>query len=162
MGLHPKKGHICKTINTVCNKNRGKHIYLYSVQSEGKSAKGIIISRLKNTAKTHIAISKQLLAESPFNKTVEVGARIRRTVECIIDEKVFNQLIPTRLSSKNHRICWDDLKNLNNDPTLIDSLRNIHDRASGGNLHNGTEAEENPIEKDEFMEMVESLENHLL
>ena len=35
-------GHICKGINSACSSTRGKHIYLYETQSEGKNKKGVI------------------------------------------------------------------------------------------------------------------------
>lgn len=44
------------------------------------------------------------------------------------------------------------------DDNFINGLREIHDRLSGGNLHEGTESEENPIEKEEFMRMICDIE----
>lgn len=149
-----KNGHVCKTINSACSKNRGKHIFLYTVQSESLYSKGIVISRKDNTARTHLYIAKQFIDESPFRKSVETSIRLRKAIECIVDEKVFNGLIPTKLSSKENRIDWNGLKNLRNDEKLIEMLKKIHNRVSGGILHNGTESEENPIEKDEFDKML--------
>jgi hypothetical protein len=83
---------------------------------------------------------------------------LRKTVECLIDEKVFNEQVPTKFTSKNNRIHWDGLKQLNNDQVLINTLREIHDRVSGGEMHNGTESEENQIEKEEFDTMVVKLD----
>ena len=47
----------------------------------------------------------------------------------------------------------------NND--VIDKLHNIHDRVSGGELHNGSELTENPIRKDEFVQFVDDIKSIL-
>jgi len=39
----------------------------------------------------------------------------------------------------------------------IDELHNIHGRCSGGALHNGTESEENPVDKDELAIMLQAI-----
>ncbi len=67
-------------------------------------------------------------------------------------------MVPTKCTSKNNRIHWDSLKNLNTDSDFIDLLREVHDRVSGGSMHNGTEAEEDPIDKEEFDTMLSRLE----
>jgi hypothetical protein len=150
--------HICKNlIANGCNK-QGKHIYLYTVQAESKNSKGIISNRQEDKAITHFTNAKQYLDESPFSQHNEVASKLRKTVECLIDEKVFNGQVPTKFTSKNNRIHWDSLKDLKNEHELIDSLREIHDRVSGGEMHNGTESEENQIEKEEFDAMVVKLE----
>lgn len=150
--------HICKNlIANGCNK-QGKHIYLYTVQAEGKNSKGIILNRQEDKAIIHFTNAKQYLSESPFSKNNEVASKLRKTVECLIDEKVFNGQVPTKFTSKNNRIHWDRLKQLNNDLSLIDTLKEVHDRVSGGEMHNGTESEENQIGKEEFDAIVVKLE----
>lgn len=42
---------------------------------------------------------------------------------------------------------------------MIDGLHQIHGRASGGELHNGSEREENPLDRDEIEELYEKLKN---
>lgn len=150
--------HVCKNfIANGCNK-QGKHIYLYTVDAEGKNSKGVISNRQENKAQTHFDDAKKYLSESPFSNHNEVASKLRKTVECLIDEKVFNGQVPTKFTSKNNRIHWDSLKGLKNEHELIDTLREIHDRVSGGEMHNGTESEENQIGKEEFDEMITKLE----
>jgi len=67
-------------------------------------------------------------------------------------------MVPTKCTSKNNRIHWDSLKQLNTDSEFIDTLKAVHDRISGGSMHNGTESEEDPIDKEEFDTMVIKLE----
>ena len=153
--------HICKTIDTDCNNSRGKHIRVYLVNSEGKNSKGVLSNYKANTAKNHIKEAKSLLNKSPFNQSLSVANLIRKAVECTIDEKIFNNQIPTKNSTKNSRINWEELKNLNNDGVTIDKLKEIHDRVSGGEMHNGTENEDNPIEVEEFQDMLSDIENIL-
>ncbi len=153
-----KGNHVCGNYNGGCSNNKGKHIYLYTVQSEGKLSKGIVFPRNEDKSKTHFENAKKYLNESPFLKHNEVASKLRKTVECLIDEKVFNGQVPTKFTSKNNRIHWDSLKQLNNAQDLIDTLREVHDRVSGGEMHNGTESEENQIGKEEFDEMITKLE----
>ncbi len=150
--------HICKNLITNgCNK-QGKHIYLYTVEAEGKNSKGVISNRQEDKAIIHFDKVKRYLNESPFSRHNEVASRLRKTVECLIDEKIFNGQVPTKFTSKNNRIHWDSLKQMNNEHTLIDTLKEIHDRVSGGEMHNGTESNENQIEKEEFNAMVIKLD----
>jgi hypothetical protein len=49
-------------------------------------------------------------------------------------------------SNKNNSgIKWRELKGLKNDSNIIDKLKTIHGRVSGGEMHNGTENEEQLI-----------------
>ena len=156
-----KDNHICKTIDSDCNKSKDKHIRIYQVGSEGKNSKGVLRNYKANKAKEHIVEAKRLLQSSPFDEELKVASLIRKAVECTIDEVVFNGQLPTRYSNKNSRIAWGELKKLNNDSSVIDKLEIIHGRVSGGEMHNGTESEENPIEVDEFNTMISDIENIL-
>lgn len=150
-------GHICKGINSSCNSSRGKHIYLYQTYSEGQNRKGIIVEKRVHNLKYYLDELQKMLNESPFTKYDEAGIKLRRGVETAIDEIVFNKQIPTKFSNKNGRIKWGELKKISNDPALIDGLKYIHGRASGGGLHNGTERENNPIDRDEIQQLYEKL-----
>ncbi len=156
-----KENHICKTIDTDCNKSKGKHIRIYLVSNEGKSSKGVLTNYKSNNAKTHIDKAKKILNNSPFEDGLKVANLLRKAIECTIDEKIFNNQVPTKNSTKNNRINWDELKKLNNDESTIDLLKSIHGRVSGGEMHNGTENEENPIDIDEFNKMISDIENIL-
>ena len=145
-----KLGHICKGLESACSKTKGKHIYLYETKSEGKNRKGVIIEKNAQTLKYYVDEVGKLLIETPFTKFDDVCIKIRRGVETAIDEVVFNNQTPTKLSNKNSRINWDALKKISNDESLIDGLQEIHNRVSGGELHNGSEREGNPLDKEEI------------
>lgn len=153
--------HICNTIETCGEQNKGKHIKIYKVNNEGANSKGVLANYKRNKAKYHINDAKRLLNNSPFNDSLKVASLIRKAVECTIDEVIFNNQIPTKYSYKTRHISWNDLKNLNTEHITIDSLKEIHGRASGGEMHNGTENEENPIELDEFNTMISIIEQIL-
>ena len=51
------------------------------------------------------------------------------------------------------------MKKIDNNPTTIEKLHNIHGRCSGGALHNGTESEENPVDKDELKSMLQEIKD---
>jgi energy-coupling factor transporter ATP-binding protein EcfA2 len=153
------EAHICKNGNGGCNATKGKHVILYDILSEGKMAKGVIAFKQANTSKSFIDGAKRMLQKTPFIENLEVSSKLRYAIERIIDEVVFNCQIPTRLSNKNSRINWTDLKELNNDSVLIDKLHAYHSRLSGGCLHNGEEECENPIEKEEYETIISYLES---
>ena len=156
-----KENHVCKTIDSDCNKSKGKHIRIYQVSSEGENSKGVLRNYKSNKAEEHISEAKKLLRRSPFEDELKVASLVRKTVECVIDEVVFNGQLPTKYSNKNSRIAWGELKKLNSDSNVIDKLEAIHGRVSGGGMHNGTENEENPIEVDEFNTMISQIESIL-
>lgn len=153
-----KRNHICQTIDSDCNNAQGKHIRIYQVNSEGVNSKGVLSNYKANKAKFHIKEAKKILKQSPFNDELKTANLIRKAVECTIDEVIFNNQVPTKHSNKNRRIAWAELKNINNDNSVIDTLEKIHSRVSGGEMHNGTENEENPIEVDEFNIMISDIE----
>ncbi|RAI84724.1 AAA family ATPase [Algoriphagus yeomjeoni] len=153
--------HICNTIETCGAQNKGKHIKIYMVNNEGVNSKGVLGNYKRNKAKYHITDAKRLLNHSPFEDSLKVASLLRKAVECVIDEKILNNQIPTKYSTGNNHINWDELKNLNNNELTINSLKSIHGRVSGGEMHNGTENEENPIEVDEFNTMISDIEQIL-
>lgn len=156
-----KNNHICKTTDTDCNKNQGKHIKVYEVIAQSKHMKGVLRNYKGNYAKHHIKDAKRLLNQIPFEDDTKVANLLRLSVECTIDEVIFNHQVPTRFSNKNSRIAWAELKNIKNDSEIVDSLERIHGRVSGGQMHNGTERNENPIDIDEFNRMIMDIESIL-
>lgn len=154
-----KGNHVCKSGKTACNKQLGKHIKIYLIQSEGQNQKGVVTDYKWNKANCHIEEAKKILKKTPFEDDLKLSALIRKCVECCIDEVIFRNQSPTRFSNKNSRINWDSLKLLVTDTNTIDKLRSIHDRVSGGDIHNGTETSDNPISKDEFNQFVADIEN---
>ncbi len=152
-------GHFCKTYNSACNKVKGKHILVYETQSEGKNRKGVIVEKTIENAEYYLKEIGRLLEETPFVKKEETCMKLRKAVELLIDERVFNKQVPTKYSTKSSRIAWEELKKLCNDPSVIDKLKSVHNRASGGELHNGMEREENPIDKDEIQVMYDILKS---
>ena len=151
-------GHICKTIDSDCNKTKGKHIRIYWVQSEGKDNKGVLLQYNIQKANAFLNEATKLLSVSPFNEYQRTAVCLRRCVECCIDEVVFNNQIPTKYHTKTKRIDWDALAKMKTDLDIIKKLHSIHDRVSGGELHNGVEVEENPIDLDEFKDMKKILQ----
>lgn len=156
-----RNNHVCKSGNSACCNSRGKHIKIFLVQDEGQSNKGIVTDYKQNKAINHIKEAEKLLNHSPFEEHIKVSILIRKAVEGCIDEVVFNHQCPTKYSNKDSRIAWDDLKMMVTDSTIIDKLHHIHDRVSGGEMHNGTEASENPVRIDEFRQFINDLNNIL-
>lgn len=156
-----RSNHICKSGESACCNARGKHIKIYKVCDEGLNSKGVIVDYKQNKAENHIRDAERLLNLSPFEEQLKVSALIRKAVECAIDEVVFKGQCPTKYSTKNSRIDWNALVSIGADRTIIEKLHTIHDRVSGGEMHNGSEAIENPIRKDELSQFVIDIKNVL-
>ena len=155
------EGHICKNVNGGCSKSKGKHIFLYETLSDGQDKKGIIKIKHTENLNTYISDIEKLLSENPLsdNSKQLVCGKLRKAVEFAIDEIILNNQVPTKYSNKNSRINWDELKKIENNSEIINILHAIHGRCSGGALHNGTESEENPVDKDELKSMLKKIKN---
>lgn len=94
-----------------------------------------------------------MLEKQPFQNqdSISAGAQLRHVIELLIDEKVFN--------GRKNNIPWDQLKGINQDVTLIDKLKNLFSRLSGGSLHAGVEQSENPIDFAELELIYNELKN---
>lgn len=134
-----------------CQKNT-KHLYLYSVKSHGRDRKGVITEMKQDNVRNNLTNAKRLLDKTPFteNEILVIGAILRHTIELMIDEKVFSNQIPVKFHGRKNTIQWEQLKTLNPDATIIDTLKRLFDRLSGGDLHLGVESTENPIDHEEL------------
>lgn len=154
-----KTNHVCRTIDSDCNKTLGKHIRIYEVISHSKNQKGVLRRYKGSKLKDKINEIEKLLKIFPFEEDVKTANLIRLAVESTIDEVIFNHQVPTRFSNKNSRIQWDALKGLNKDDNVIETLKAIHSRLSGGSMHNGNEKIENPIDLEEYKEFVSKIKD---
>ena len=154
-------GHLCKNFDGgCCNKPDTKHIFLYETLSDGKYKKGIIKIKRTENLKNYISDIERLLENSLSDDNKQlVCHKLRRSVEFAIDEIILNRQVPTKYSNKNNRVKWEELKKIKNNPEIIDKLHSIHGRCSGGEFHNGTESEENPIDKDELRKMLNDIKD---
>lgn len=80
-----KENHICKTIDSDCNKSKGKHIRVYQVNSEGQNLKGVLVSYKSNKANNHISEANKLVGKSPFKDELTVASLLRKSIECVIE-----------------------------------------------------------------------------
>ena len=157
-------GHMCKNYNSRgCCSKRGKHIFVYEVKSEGKSQKGVVVSKLDDSAKTYLDEACKLLSHTPFTEELKVCALLRNAIDHIIDEIVFNNQIPRKYSMKRNAasISWDDLKKMASDPCVIDTLKQVYGRVPSGELHLGQVSINNPPDKTELISMHSELEKIL-
>lgn len=132
-------GHVCKTIDTACSNQRGKHIRIYQVESAGQNAKGVLGRYRGSTAADFISDATDKLQHYSSGDSTVVSGLIRKAVECLIDELVLRGVTPTRFGNKNNHINWEALQRVGMGKEDIDVLHAIHGRVSGGELHNGVE-----------------------
>lgn len=139
-----------------CLKNN-QHLYAYKVISQGKNNKGVIIEWKQDNVANCLQKALSKLNETPFMEIETVCSCLRRAIEKMIDERIFKNLEPLRYHGKKNNIPWDKLKTLHADANMIDNLKNMYSRLSGGELHIGVESEENSLEYDELMDMYNKL-----
>ncbi|MCK9155416.1 MAG: hypothetical protein M0P12_04810 [Paludibacteraceae bacterium] len=151
-----KKNHVCKNFDSCgCTPDKGKHIFIYQIYADGKE-KGILSNYKGDNSDSLIKEAYSRLNARPFSDNYGVSILLRRAVEKIIDEEVFKHLLPPKVSNKNNRINWEDLKKINSKPELIDRLRKVHDDTSEED-HDGTASIENPISVNKLRDLLEEL-----
>lgn len=151
-----RTNHVCKNfISCGHGSNKGKHIFIYQIYGDGQE-KGILVNYKGDDSDSLIAQINYRLSKRPFTDNYGVAILLRRAVEKIVDEDVFKYLLPPRVSNKNSRINWDELKNLNSKPQLVERLRKVHDTTSEED-HVGTASIENPLTVDKLKELAAEL-----
>lgn len=149
-----RENHVCKTNQSCCD-SKGKHILIYRVYGDNKE-KGILSNYRGETSEALIREAERKLNKRPFDENYSVAILLRRAVEKIIDEKVYRYQLPPRVSNKNSRFNWDELKAINPKPALLDKLKAVHNAVSEEN-HDGTSSLENPMTIDELKRQVDEL-----
>lgn len=150
--------HTCGVNQRSSCKSTGLHVYMYNVFSRGRDNKGVIVEMKQDNAKNGLTSAKRLLDNSSSEiNCLSIAGILRHTIELMIDEKVFVNQIPVKFHGRKNSIAWDKLKELNPDKTLIDTLNQLYNRLSGGDLHSGIEHSENPIDYDELQEIYNTL-----
>lgn len=151
-----KNNHVCKNFDSCGHgSNKGKHIFIYQIYGDG-AEKGILTNYKGDNSDSLIKEVNKRLSKRPFDDSYGISILLRRAVEKIIDEEVFKHQLPPKVSNKNSRINWEELKNINSKPDLIDRLRTVHDVTSEED-HVGTASSENPITIDKLKDLSEEL-----
>lgn len=153
-------GHLCKNFQLHgCNKTKGKHVFVYKIQSEGPNATGVITSQNNDDAKGCLDAASTLLSQSPFAEELKTCALLRNAIDHIIDEVVFNKQVPRKYSMKGcaQSINWEELKKMVTDPSVIDELKSAFGRVSSGQLHYGQVSSSNPPNKEELQKLHDKL-----
>ena len=151
-----KNNHVCKNFDSCgYGSNKGKHIFIYQIYGDG-AEKGILSNYKGDNSDSLIKEVNKRLSKRPFEDNYGVSILLRRAVEKIIDEEVFKHQLPPRVSNKNSRINWEELKNINSKPDLVDRLRTVHDTTSEED-HVGTASSENPITVDKLKDLSDEL-----
>ena len=131
------------------------YIFIYQIYGDG-AEKGILTNYKGDNSDTLIKEVNKRLMKRPFEDSYGVSILLRRAVEKIIDEEVFKHQLPPRVSNKNSRINWEELKSINSKPDLVDRLRAVHDTTSEED-HVGTASSENPITVDKLKDLSNEL-----
>ena len=151
-----RENHVCKNFDSCGHgSKKGKHIFIYQIYGDG-AEKGILSNYKGDNSDSLIKEVDKRLSKRPFDDSYGVSILLRRAVEKIIDEEVFKHQLPPRVSNKNSRINWDELKNINSKPDLVDRLRTVHDATSEED-HVGTASSENPITVDKLKDLSDEL-----
>lgn len=116
------------------------HLLAYDVCAD-INAKGYIMPHEKRKSDYFLDLADRFLHVTPFLSSEPTIIYLRRAIEELIDEKVFNNLTPLRFRGHNANIEWLKMENMVNagasGVTKIRDLRRIHDRLSGRGVHSG-------------------------
>lgn len=152
--------HSCKENNyNGCTNKAGKHLLIYEVSSDGINDAGFIrFNNINTTAKAYLKKANQELQKTSYKK-FEVVVSLRFAIDYIIDEVIFNNQTPRKYSMKNREsgINWKELKGVHGDEQTIDSLNKIFNRLSSAELHSGPVNINDPITKDELIQIYDQL-----
>lgn len=155
--MNSKYAHFCKNMGQNLCKKTNKHIYAYKLESVARDEKGVVVNWTHCNSEGYLSKVNDIVEHKKIDLTEAAIGFLRLSVECIIDEKVFNNLDPLKFHGKKSHIEWDKLKELNADKSMIDQLQRIYNRLSGGALHSGIERNENPIGFDEVSRLYANL-----
>lgn len=151
-----QKGHFCnKYGESTCGKT-GKHIYTYEID-ENLHDKGIVNRYSQRDSKSFIAKIDNEISTITSGDLKDVPKNIRKCVEYLIDEVILkDQLLRKYCGVEN--IQWSTLKEINSAlSNVVDKLREIHGRVSGGEIHVDMESQENPLTIQELQDFLEDL-----
>lgn len=147
--------HECNNTQIHGCQKQSKHLFLYHVNA--REAKGYIRDSRHDNAKYYIEEVQRVLNSNDFDEATDISrcsGLLRQAIEHMVDEKVFRNLVPVKYrGGKDQAINWNNLKELQADPVLIDMLHNYYNRLSGGDMHLGGESRENPIDWTELNNM---------
>lgn len=136
-----------------------KHLFAYKVSSWNKD-KGIISEYEDLTAIHYLNRAKAILDKKDYKDTdgTDATSFLRKSIEFLVDEKVFLGLKPCKYRSSHDSISWTELKKLKEVPIeTIEKLEEMYGRLSGGGEHLGFESIELPLEHDELQEIYDEL-----
>lgn len=142
--------HLCGIYQQNSCKKTNQHLFAYKISSLGQNKKGIVTEWKQDNVAYNLQRAERKLSEVPSPEIDTVSAYLRHVIEMMIDEKVFKNLSPLKYNGKKTNIQWEKLKTLHADADMIDSLKDMYSRLSGGELHSGVEHDENPLSFEEL------------
>ena len=117
-----------------------RHMLVYDVLSD-INATGYVMSRGSVKSDYFLDKADEALKVTPFLTSEPTIAYLRRAVEEMVDEKVFQKLSPLRYRGHSSTIEWVRLKGMVNQgvdgDARIEELRKIYEKLSGRGTHLG-------------------------
>lgn len=127
-----------------------------------RDSKGIVIPHKSINALSFLDEAKHTLDSTPFNPILARQAEemLRHAIECMVDEKIFCNLVPCKFRGARGKIEWSEFNKL----TLVTSrtiqtLHDQYDKLSNGGLHYGYDALEDALEHDDLQDIYDELIN---
>ena len=129
-----------------------RHLMSYMVLSIGKE-KGAVDGSDNESAAYYLAAAKRAIDTVPFT-AVEVESAtqlLRKSVEMLVDEKVFLNLEPCKFRGNHQNILWDELLDLKQVPdATIQTLQEQYNVLSSAGTHVGMAAAEDALDHDDL------------
>lgn len=136
-----------------------KHIMAYMVSRKGNQT-GILRNYDKDNSKYYLDAAKAYIDSIPFEIKDAEGATqmLRKAVELLVDEKIFQNLEPCKYRYGAQGILWADLLRLKVVPDAVNQkLQEQYMILSSGGVHFGIVGEEAPLEHDDLEDVYNEL-----
>lgn len=125
-----------------------------------RAAKGIVIPFKSRNSRSFLDAAKRILDTVPFDPIMARQAEemLRHAIECMVDEKIFCNLIPCKYRGANGKIPWSEFPNLRSiSDSDIQTLQEQYNKISNGGLHLGYDAVEDELEHDDLEDVYDAL-----
>ena len=136
-----------------------RHLMSYMVLSLGNE-KGVLDGSDNENAAYYLAAAKGAIDKVPFS-AIEVESAtqlLRKSIEMLVDEKVFMNLEPCKFRGSHQNILWDELLNLKQVPdATIQTLQEQYNVLSSAGTHVGMAAAEDTLDHDDLEDVYNEL-----
>lgn len=152
-----KTHHICKDYSSnQCNNTRGCHVLTYNVKKRSKKETGIITEKQQESCSYFLNLAqKEIDKDEYINSTV--SDLIKSAIEYYIDKKILRNVGLNQNNVRGGNILWDQIKKIKVEEENVNKIHDFWKTLSSRGTHVSQASTEQPIETEEFQEMIDFL-----